>query len=199
MSKKTTSTTDAGAAKPAAAKKHVKSDVSYSLNEQNQVVRTKGTDETVLATFGEAGALHYESAATRKFHPQVLKFIEDEKIPFNPDAVTVTDDDVQGTESIDDEHTPEFNAGIPKPPKKTIESGDKTPAYVDWLQKYKPKTYAQKYGIVGEGQVTKYKDGFDPNTGRPIKVAKTEDATLSRRKTHRTEKLEAADDQGDDS
>lgn len=187
-----------GATGPTQAKvppKKVASDVVYSINDDRQIVRTKGESAgVVLATLTEANGLEYVDAQTRKMHPQVVRFLADEKISFNADAVTVAGDtelESQDTD-IDSEHTPEYNASIPQPPKKTIESGDKTPAYVDWLRKFKPKTYAQKYGIVGEGQVTRYLPSQDAR-GRPTLTPKTEDAILSRRKTHRTEKLEAGD------
>lgn len=191
--------------KPAAKtpiKKKVQSDVVYSIDDDSREISRKKGDSApvVLATLTPAGGIHYVSAETRKMHPQVVRFLTDEKIEFNPDGVTVDDSELESKDTdIDDEHTEEYNASIPSPPKKTIESGDKTPAYVDWLRKHKPKTYAQKYGIVGEGQVTKYLPAQDER-GRPTLKAVTSEAILARRKTHRTEKLEAgdpADDSGE--
>jgi len=190
MSTKTT--TDKKPAKASA----VASTVSYSINDKGQVVRTDHKGDLVLATLDEAGGLAYESKATRKLHPAVIRYLNDEKIPFNADLVTTKADDKAEAETLDDEHTAEFNASIPKPPKKTPEQGDKTPRYVEWLKTHKPKTYRQKYGIVGSGTVTKWRDTLDER-GRPTKVSYQVQAILSARKTHLTEKIEAAD-QNDD-
>lgn len=192
-----------GAESSASDKKKAVSDVSYMFNESSQVIRRKGNDDEVLATLQADGRLEYESEDTRKFHPQVERYLTDEAIQFDPETVTTKPSSdrtkPQNDADIAKENTKEYNAKIPKSPKKTPHQGDKTPAYVEWLKKYKPKTYAQRYGIIGEGEVTHYHKGKDPETGRPTVRAETSTAMLSTRKTHLTQKREAANDEGGDS
>lgn len=173
-----------------------KSQVVYTLNEQRQIIRTDGEGERLLATLGEDGALVFASAETRRYLSKVAEFLNDEKVTWKPELVSVAPPEGASPEEIEEadissEHTDAYNAKIPRPPKMKPEQGDKTPKYVEWLQQYKPKTYKATYGVKGPGRVTKYRDDEDPRTGRPVKVAYQVDAIIADRKTHLTEKPEA--------
>jgi hypothetical protein len=80
---------------------------------------------------------------------------------------------------------------IPPCPKKLMQFGDKTPAVVEWYKRYKPAEYRARYGIVGEGEVTKYVKRANPETGKMESVPEQVQATLAHRKIHTTEKVEA--------
>jgi hypothetical protein len=166
-----------------------KSTVSWDLLEDNSITRSDGKETITVATLnGEA--IEYKDANMRKlYHPAVVQFLTDENVPFKNDEITVHG--TSGAELVAEENTEEFNASIPKPPRQNIRQGDKTPAYVEWLQKYKPNTFKQKYGIIGKGKVTKRYTATDPITGRTRIVEHQEDALLATRKTHLTE-LETA-------
>jgi hypothetical protein len=83
---------------------------------------------------------------------------------------------------------------IPPCPKPTMSAGDKTPAIVEWFRKYKPAEYRARYGVKGPGTVTKFRIELNER-GEKVKVPYTVDATIAERKTHLTEKVEAADAQ----
>lgn len=84
---------------------------------------------------------------------------------------------------------------IPEPPKKNPQFGDKTPAFVEWLNKYRPDEYVKRYGVKGKGKVpvivTNPETGIDEVTGY-------RDADMATRKTHLTEKVESNRGLGDD-
>mgnify|MGYP003128011140 CR=1 FL=1 len=81
-----------------------------------------------------------------------------------------------------------FGEKIGQPvPKKNPKFGDKTPAYVEWLKKYRPEKWAEKYGYKGEGQVPVFE--LNKETGVE-EFNGYKDATFTRRKTHMTEKPE---------
>ena len=82
---------------------------------------------------------------------------------------------------------------IPPAPKQTIEAGDKTPAYVEWLKRYKPEEYAVRYGIRGEGTIHQVHYTKDEKTGKRIAHVTEKSALIADRKTHLTEKPEAND------
>lgn len=85
----------------------------------------------------------------------------------------------------------EKDPDIPPAPEFDPMQGDKTPAYVDWMFRWHPRAYEVKYGIEGPGNVTKHEYRVNPETGRKELVPVTEPCTLSRRKTHKTEKIAA--------
>lgn len=74
----------------------------------------------------------------------------------------------------------------PEPPKKNPQFGDKTPAYVDWLQKYRPSVFATRYGVKGKGKVPVIEEDSDG----VAQVVGYRDADMATRKTHLTEKVE---------
>ena len=76
-------------------------------------------------------------------------------------------------------------------PKKSMRLGDKTPEVVDWYRKYKPEEYRARYGIKGEGTVTKTRKVLNQKTGLPETEVYEADAIIADRKIHTTEKVEA--------
>ncbi len=84
---------------------------------------------------------------------------------------------------------------IETPPKKNPQFGDKTPAYVEWLKRYRPDKYTTLYGVKGKGKVpiieTNKETGIDEVTGY-------RETDMALRKTHMTEKVESAHGLGED-
>ena len=71
----------------------------------------------------------------------------------------------------------------------------KTPAFVEWLNNYRPDEYIKRYNVKGKGKVpvivTNPETGIDEVTGY-------RDADMATRKTHLTEKLESNRGIGED-
>lgn len=171
------------AAKPAPTQ--AKSNVQFDLLEDNTITRQEGTLAPVTVATLNGKQIEYADEDARKLYgPAVVQFLTDENIPFDTDQITVAG--TEGADLVADENSDEFNASIPKPPRQNIRQGDKTPAYVEWLQKYKPNTFKQKYGIIGRGKIRTEVRSPDPLTGRERISYVEEEALLSRRKTHLT-------------
>jgi hypothetical protein len=187
MAKKTTTTQEKT---PAPAP--VKSNVSWDLLEDNTITRTEGGSTITVASLQEKRIVYPDADLRARFHSQVVQFLSDENIEFDTDQVIVSD--TPGADLVASENTPEFNASIPAPPRQNIRQGDKTPRYVEWLRDNKPNTFKQKYGVIGKGVVTKRTTVIDPITGRSRIHEYKEEALLSTRKTHLTEKPEAKAD-----
>jgi hypothetical protein len=149
------------------------------------ITRTdKAGQVETLATIKD-GVLEYTSDETKRFHAAVVRFLNDEGVKFETIALKGAARD-------------KVAVNIPPRPKMDPAKGDKTPAVVEWYRQYKPEEYKVKYGIVGEGTVIKTQTVTDPLTGRPKKIRTQHQATLSTRKIHLTEKLEANADGGDE-
>ncbi|NQX02230.1 hypothetical protein HQ447_16350 [bacterium] len=87
------------------------------------------------------------------------------------------------------------STGCPTPPKKNPQFGDKTPAYVDWLAKYRKDVFDARFGVKGRGKVPILKT--NPDTGMD-EVTGYRDADFATRKTHLTEKVETNRDLAED-
>lgn len=85
--------------------------------------------------------------------------------------------------------------GCEEPPKKNPQFGDKTPAYVEWLRKFRPDKFATQFGVKGKGKVPVIKT--NPETGID-EVTGYREADMATRKTHLTEKVETNRDLGAD-
>ena len=85
--------------------------------------------------------------------------------------------------------------GCEEPPKKNPQFGDKTPAYVEWLRKFRPDKFAVVFGVKGKGKVPVIKT--NPTSGID-EVVGYRDADMATRKTHMTEKLESNRGLGED-
>lgn len=81
---------------------------------------------------------------------------------------------------------------IPKKPSLSPKFGDKTPAYVEWLQKYFPHDFKIRYGVIGYATQSRPRiDGagnrqFDRVTGLPV-MDIFPHVLVAHRKTHLTE------------
>jgi len=81
--------------------------------------------------------------------------------------------------------------GIPEPPKRNPQFGDKSPSYVEWLHKHRPDKFHTKFINKGKGKIPVF--AVNPEIGvEEHKGWKEVDFTL--RKTHMTEKAEANQD-----
>lgn len=158
-------------------------ELSYTLNEAGEVVRTDKDGSLVVAVYHADDKRVEIVPEQAKYRPQVLRFLgsEEKKV----DSVILQGDEPDAPK-----------AGIPPCPKPTMAAGDKTPAVVEWYKKYKPAEYRARYGIQGEGTVTKTR-WIHNARGEKVKEPYTVEATLAHRKTHLTEKVEAGNgDQG---
>jgi hypothetical protein len=180
--------------KTTAANAASKSTVSYSTRDEDGskvIVRSDGKTDTDLATLKDGKLEYADKTARTKYHTQVARYLNDENIAFDG-SVSLAG---QGTDDTE-------GKSIPKAPKQTIEQGDKTPAYVEWVKKHKPKEFEARYGVRGEGKIEKTRRVTDVATGRPKDEAYTIDGVIADRKTHLTEKAGdnavLADDQDDD-
>ena len=167
------------------------SGVEYVMYGDNSIARIdhdKGGERLNLGKL-DGGILVYESAQTKAYHAKVSAYLGANGIEFEGVYVKSQEglraDPVGGTQSI------------PPPPLKNKRDGDKTQAYVEWMQKYKPEEFAAKYGVTGQGYVTKTRKIPDPEIpGRFSREAYKAPALLSRRKTHLTEKPDVQEDEG---
>jgi hypothetical protein len=182
--------------------------IEYSIEEDGRIFRDDGTGPIIVATKTEKGVEYYEGA--KRFAPGVQKFLREEfppeesakdqasgSGPLSPKEFTVEDAQALLREKgllpvVPQAKTDTLpwrtDASIPPAPELDKMDGDKTPAYVDWVERYHPEVYLILYRIEGPGLVTKKRSAFDKN-GRPIVESYTESAILAGRKTHRTEKI----------
>lgn len=138
-----------------------------------------------------------ESAPKEKPEPVKPKLTEAEKAELDNKGMTAeAQKEAQKSRAIykDDLEFAE-KTGCPQPPKKNPQFGDKTPAFVDWLKRYRPDQFAIRYGVKGTGKVPIIKT--NPSTGID-EVVGYKDAEFATRKTHLTEKVEASNGLGED-
>jgi hypothetical protein len=169
----TAKTADTSAPKPA----EKPPTIDYALAEDGKVTRTDKDSTIHVATLTEDGTLILEREWT-KFRAPVVAFLN--VSDRTPKAIILEGDE---------DKKPKEN--IPPMPKKSLRLGDKTPQIIEWYRKYKPAEYKARYGIKGEGTVTKHRKATDPNTGKVTSEPYQVDAILAERKIPDTEKLEA--------
>lgn len=156
-------------------------EIDYTLHPDGRVTR-KDKDSTLhVANYdAKTRTLSFISEETLKFRPPTVGFLNRKDIEI--DHIVLKE---VGADVVDE-------ANIPPKPKKSMVHGDKTPALVEWYRKYFPKEYAARYGVQGPGTVTKYrKVENEKKPGTFVTEAYEEDAIISTRKTHLTEKPEA--------
>ena len=156
-------------------------EIDYVLHPDGKITR-KDKDSTLhVANYdAKTKTLAFINEETLKFRPPTVGFLNRKDIDI--DHIVLKD---VGADQVDE-------ANIPPMPKKSMVHGDKTPAVVEWFRKYKPKEYAARYGVQGPGTVTKYrKVENEKKPGTFITEPYEEDAIISTRKTHLTEKPEA--------
>lgn len=156
-------------------------EIDYVLHQDGRITR-KDKDSTLhVANYdAKTKTLAFLSEETLKFRPPTVGFLNRKDIEI--DHIILKE---VGADNVDE-------ANIPPKPKKSMVHGDKTPALVEWYRKYYPKEYAARYGVQGPGTVTKYrKVENEKKPGTFITEPYEEDAIISTRKTHLTEKPEA--------
>jgi hypothetical protein len=154
--------------------------IDYDLAENGDITRTD-KEGTVRVARYVADAKRVELVQEHaKFRPAVVRFLNAKEVAY--DSIILEGD------------TPDKPvANIPPCPKPLMQFGDKTPAIVEWYRKYKPAEFKARYGIRGPGTVTK--TSVQMTEDGPKKVPVQVDALIAERKTHLTEKVEAADGQ----
>jgi len=154
--------------------------IDYNIAEDGTITRTDKDSTITVATLKEDNALVLVPEWV-KFRAPIVRFLN-EDAGRSPSAVY--------TEG--DEPSPKAKArDIPPMPKMSMRLGDKTPEVMEWFKKYKPEEYRARYGIQGEGTVTKSRKVLNPKTGIPETEIYDAEATIALRKTHLTEKVEA--------
>ncbi len=95
----------------------------------------------------------------------------------------------------DDDCAFAIRTGCPPPPKKNPQFGDKSPAFVEWLHKYRHEEFLKRYGVIRRGKVpvvaTNPETGIDEVTGY-------RETYFATRKTHLTEVVSTNSNLGDD-
>lgn len=157
------------------------SEIDYELHPDGRITRTDKDSTLHVANYdAKTKTLAFISEETLKFRPPTVGFLNRKDL----DIAHIILKDV-GADKVDE-------TAIPPMPKKSMMHGDKTPAVVEWFRKYKPKEYAARYGVQGPGTVTKYRKEENPKKpGTFTTVPYEQDAIISTRKTHLTEKPEA--------
>lgn len=173
--------TPPGAEVTAAAEPAKMPQIDYELHADGRVTRTDKDSTLHVADYdGKTKTLAFISEETLKFRPPTVGFLNRKDL----DIAHIILKEV-GADRVDE-------ANIPPMPKKSMVHGDKTPAVVEWYRKYKPKEYAARYGVQGPGTVTKYRRvENEKKPGTFITEPYEQEAIISTRKTHLTEKPEA--------
>jgi hypothetical protein len=165
--------------------------IQYVMFGDNSIARIDHDNDgqrTNLAKM-EGGILIYESEKTKAYHAKVSEYLKEAGI--SVEGVYVAGSNAETLEGTGGTQS------IPPPPLKNKRDGDKTAAFVDWMKKYKPDEFNAKYGVTGQGYVTKTRQIPDPEIpGRFTAEAYRVPALLSRRKTHLTEKPDVQEDEG---
>lgn len=154
--------------------------IDYQLNESGEITRTDKDSTITVATLKEGNVLVLVPEWSR-FRPAVVRFLN-EDMGRKPTAVFI-----EGDEPTPKARTVE----IPPMPKMSARDGDKTPEVVEWYRRYKQEEYRARYGVKGNGTVTKTRKVLNPKTGLPETEVYEESAVIADRKTHLTEKAEA--------
>lgn len=159
--------------------------IEYALTAGGDVTRTDKDSTIVVAKYDAEKGIVYLVPEWAKFRPAIVRWLNQEEYPVK--TILLEGD------------RPDPSKNIPKAPRKDPQFGDKTPAFVEWLRKYKPNEYKARYGIKGEGTVIKTRKVPDGEGGVRTESFEVH-ATLALRKTHLTEKVEAgvAGDEDDD-
>lgn len=198
------------------------SGIEYKMFGSGEVFRIDHDDggkKTLMAKH-DGENLIFESANTRRFLPRVAAYLKSSKISYKeiytkaegteteaaqppPIAPPNTPAPIAPAEVVTENFDPNFQVEgqqppaeiIPPPPLMNKRDGDKTKAYVEWMKRYKPEEYEERYGIIGQGTVTKFNRVPHPEIpGRYHREPYQKPALLARRKIHLTEK---PDQQGD--
>lgn len=159
--------------------------IEYKLAENGDITRTDATDTIKVATLKSLkdGRLLILVPEWAKFRAPIVRFLNEQSMA--PKAIVLEGDE--------DDAEKRLSGKIPPMPKKNPRLGDKTPEVVEWFRRYKPEEYKARYGIKGDGTVTKTRKVLDPKTGQTVTETYEVEALIAERKTHLTEKLEAND------
>lgn len=155
--------------------------LEYKLNPETGDITRTDKDGTIRIAryFAEEKRVEIVPEWAKQYRSAAIRFLNTNEIPF--ESIILEGDQAD-----------KVQGDIPPCPKPTIAAGDKTPAVVEWFRKYKPAEFKARYGIRGMGTVTKTRIELNEK-GEKVKVPFTVDALISDRKTHLTEKTEAAD------
>jgi len=157
----------------------------YTINEKSgDIYRTEGENTTLVANLNPEGVLSIEKEYVR-FRAAIVRFLNSGDEPWE-----IVQTIVRGDEEIAKQERQIPANQIPPMPKMLRSMGDKTPAVMEWFEKHKPAEFRARYGIIGHGTVNRTRQVLN-NDGNPTTEVYQEQALLARRKTHRTEKVEA--------
>jgi hypothetical protein len=153
--------------------------LDYELLANGDVTRTDKDSTITVARYDAERRAVFLVPQWAKFRPAVIRFLNEnnvgiDRVLFDGDAPD----------------KPKAGVEIPPRPKMDLRYGDKTPAVVEWFKRYYPNEYKARYGIRGEGTVTKFRVELNER-GEKVRVPYQVDAVIADRKTHLTEKREA--------
>ncbi len=155
----------------------------YSIDDKSGAIsRTENNSTTLVARLDPEGVLTIEPASV-KYRAPIVRFLNGGDWDINQTVI-------RGDEEIAKKEREIPKSTIPPMPKMSRMLGDKTPAVMEWYERYKPAEYRARYGIIGPGTVTRTRTVFDAD-GQPVTEAYQTDALLARRKTVKTDKVEA--------
>jgi hypothetical protein len=157
----------------------------YSMDKKSGLIsRTDADTTTPVATLGKDGILSIDPKFI-SYRSPIVRYLNEHKWEIT--QVILKGDEELAKQERKIQSKPEE---IPPRPKRTRRDGDKTPALVEWLQKYAPAEFRSRYGVKGPGVVKKVRTVLDAE-GNPVKDVYEVEAIIARRKTHLTE-VEAA-------
>lgn len=106
------------------------------LNEKSEIIRIHRGRQTPIARLDEtAKTLFWKNADYRDgFHKSVAAFLEAEKIAIE-------------TFLLDGQKPDVVPKNAPPAPEMHFMQGDLTPAYIEWLMKYKPVEFTNRMGV----------------------------------------------------
>lgn len=161
------------AAQPGQAPKEAAPRIDYELLPNGDVTRTDKDSTIRIARYFAEGKRLELVEEHQKFRPALVRYLNELEVEISS---TIIEGDKPDAAVAD----------IPPCPKPTMQAGDKTPAIVEWYRRHKPAEYRARYGIIGEGTVTKTRTELNER-GEKVKVPVVVDALIAHRKTHLTE------------
>lgn len=176
-----------------------KTGVSYAMYGDGSIYRIdheNGNQKQKLATH-DGESLIYVNQEARKFHMRVAMYLKEAGVEYAGTFVSPDADEVPPPAPVRRDANPVPEGNIPPPPRKNKRDGDKTPEYVEWVRKYRPQEFIERYGIQGDGTVTKFrKVPHKEIAGRYSEEPYQMPALIARRKIHLTELPQGKDDEG---
>jgi len=162
----------------------------YSIDADGVISRTAAGEPTqTMGVFDKTtGVLTYASPEAKTKGPAILAFLKQAGLSVTAKVDGWTPGETAPEQAPEQAPINEEPAaqGIPPAPELDPQLGDKTPAYVEWLARYKPEEFRQRFGVIGEGTVPKR--SVVVRAGKRVIETVRVPALLARRVTHMTKR-----------